>query len=158
MATQVRILPSDREFFEVVSQTAFCNPFSEKRAELDARIVGHSVDVFSEAHLDEMTQVMSARVERLEREGPADVRRYSGEDRDLMQTVFLFELFHRFCRDLDQLILDQIKLGVQSAPVKFAGEVLERMRRRGFVGAEAIRFFSIFYQLRRAFHFIVRGL
>jgi transcriptional regulator with PAS, ATPase and Fis domain len=32
------------------------------------------------------------------------------------------------------------------------------MRRRGIGAAESTRFFAIFYQLRRAFHFIVRGL
>ena len=32
------------------------------------------------------------------------------------------------------------------------------MRGRGIGAAESVRFFSIFYQLRRAFHFIVRGL
>ena len=75
-----------------------------------------------------------------------------------MQTVFLFELFHVFCRAIDQLILDQVKLGDQSVPVKFAGELLARMRRRGIGAAESVRFFAIFYQLRRAYHFIVRGL
>lgn len=158
MALRVRIEPGDRDFFNVVAQTAFCNPFSEQRPVLDARIVGHPVEPFSEAHLDEMTQVMSRRVRELETRGLADVRKYSAADRDLMQTVFLFELFHASCRAFDQLILDQVRLGGQSAPVRFAGEVLGQMRRRGIEAAEAVRFFSIFYQLRRAYHFIVRGL
>jgi DNA-binding NtrC family response regulator len=158
MALRVGIAPADREFFTVVAQTAFCNPFSEQRPELDASIVGHPVEPLSDAHLDEMTQVISQRVRELEARGLADVRKYSAADRDLMQTVFLFELFHVFCRPLDQLILEQVKLGDQSAPVKFAGEVLGLMRRRGIETTEAERFFSIFYQLRRAYHFIVRGL
>jgi two-component system, NtrC family, response regulator HydG len=158
MATRARIEPADREFFAVVSQTAFCNPFSEQRAELDARIVGHPADVFSAAHLDEMTQVICGRVQKLEAGGLANVQRYSGTDRELMQTVFLFELFHVFCRALDQLILDQVKLGDQPATVKFADELLGRMHRRGIGTADSVRFFAIFYQLRRAFHFIVRGL
>src|SRR5437588_3000610 len=158
MAKGNGISVADREFFETVAQTAFCNPFSERRTELDAKIVGHPIEPFSEAHIDEMTAVISARVQKLATEGLADVRRYSGRDRDLMQTVFLFELFHQFHRDFDQLILDQAALGAQSATVKFAGEVLGRMRRRGIGSGESQRFFSIFYQLRRAFHFVVRGL
>src|SRR2546422_7481697 len=106
MAPQACIAPADREFFELVAQTAFCNPFSEQRAELDSKIVGRPVEPFSEAHLDELTQAISTRVRKLEAQGLADVRRYSSRDRDLMQTVFLFELFHQCCRDLDQLILD----------------------------------------------------
>ena len=158
MATRTRIEPADREFFAVVSQTAFCNPFSEERVELDARIVGHPADVFSEAHLDEMTQIICGRVQKLEAGGLADVRKYSGAERELMQTVFLFELFHVFCREMDQLTREQVKLGAEPATVKFAGDLLGRMHRRGIGAAESARFFAIFYQLRRAFHFIVRGL
>jgi DNA-binding NtrC family response regulator len=158
MAQRVGIASADREFFALVAQTAFCNPFSEQRPALDASIVGHPVEPLSEAHLDEMTQAISRRVQELETRGLADVRKYSAADRDLMQTVFLVELFHVYCRAFDQLILDQVRLGDQPAPVAFAGELLGRMRRRGIGATESVRFFSIFFQLRRAYHFIVRGL
>jgi DNA-binding NtrC family response regulator len=158
MATLAQLDAADREFFAVVSETAFCNPFSERRAELDAKIVGHAVEPLSEAHLAEMTQVIAGRVRKLEAQGLADLRRYAAHDRDLMQTVFLFEIYHRCCQDFDQLILEQVKGGAQPLPVKFASEALSQMRRRGIGGAEAARFFAIFYQLRRAFYFIVRGL
>ncbi len=158
MAAHAQLEPANREFFTLVAQTAFCNPFSEQRSELDSRIVGHRVEPFSEAHLDEMTQVISGRVQRLETQGLADLRKHGGADRDLMQTVVLFEVFHLYCRAIDQLILEQVKVGDQPAPVAFAGEVLERMHRRGIGGTESARFFAIFYQLRRAYHFIVRGL
>lgn len=158
MAALVKIEAVDREFFEVVAQTAFCNPFSERRAELDGKIIGHPVEPFSEAHVDEMTGIISVRLQKLETHGGSDLRKFSTADRDLMQPVFLFELFHQFHRDFDQLILEQVKLEDQPAPVKFAGEVLARLRRRGIGGPESVRFFSVFYQLRRAYHFIVRGL
>jgi DNA-binding NtrC family response regulator len=158
MAAEVRIESSDREFFEVVFQIAFCNPFSEHRLELDAKILGHPVGRSPEEHLDELSSAISARVQKLEAQDRADVRRYSGTDRNLMQTVFLFDTYHQFCRNFDQLILDQVKLGAQSAPGKFAGDALVRMRKRGIGAAESARYFAIFYQLRRAYHFIVRGL
>ena len=125
---------------------------------MDSQIVGHPISPFSEKHLEEMTRVVSARVKKLEARGIADLRKYSARDREMMQPVFLFELFHVFYLDFDQLIVEQVKLGASSAPVKFAGDALERMRRRGIDAAESLRFFSIFYQLRRAYHFIVRGL
>ena len=158
MAAPAKLSASDREFFAVVSETAFCNPFSEERALLDAKIVGHVVEPFSEQHLGEMTEIISARIRKLEALGLADVRRYSASDRAVLQTAFLFEIYHQFYGDFDKLILDQVKLGAQSAPVKFAGDTLARMRRHGIDAVESVRFFSIFYQLRRAFHFIVRGL
>src|SRR3954468_2887604 len=158
MATAVHFEPGDRGFFEVVAQTAFCNPFTTQRAELDSKIVGHAVDLYSDAHVNELTNVITARVRNLEAEGKADVRKYAAADRQLMQTVFLFELYHQFYQDFDQLILEQVKLGAQSATVKFAAEALAQMRRRGIGAVEAVRFFAIFYQLRRAFYFIIRTL
>lgn len=158
MTTEGRIESADREFFEIVFQIAFCNPFSEHRLELDAKILGHPVGRSAEEHLDEFSSVIGARLQKLEAQGRADVRRYSGADRDLMQTVFLFEIYHQFCREFDQLILEQVKLGAQSAPVKFSGDALARIRKRGIGAVESVRYFAIFYQLRRAFHFIVRGL
>lgn len=158
MAVPTNMSPADRQFFELIARTAFCNPFSGERAELDEAIVGHPGDVFSDAHVDELTGVITSRVRKLEAEGKADLRKYPAADRRLMQTVFLFELYHQFYKDFDQLILEQVRLGTQSAPVKFAGELLSQMRRRGISAPDAVRFFSIFYQLRRAFYFIVRSL
>mgnify|MGYP001559701606 CR=1 FL=1 len=150
--------PTDREFFAIVAETAFCNPFSERRPQLDAQIVGHAVAPYSEAHLAELTQIVSHRIAKLEAEGGADVRRFAAAERELMQTVFLFEIYHQLYEEFDQLIVAQAQAGATSLPVKFANAALNRMRARGIGTEEAARFFSIFYQLRRAFHFIVRGL
>jgi len=158
MARGAHINSSDRVFFELIAQTTTCNPFSDERTELDAKIVGHQVEMFSEAHLNEVTQAVSVRVEHLERRGLAHLSRYSGRDRQLMQTIFLFGLFHEYCRELDALTLEQARRGTPSAQVKFAGEILARMARHGIGAVEAVRFFSIFYQLRRAYYFVARGL
>src|SRR5262245_31256655 len=131
MAARAQIDPADRQFFELIAQIAFCNPFTEERAKLDARLVGHAVDVFSESHPEELAQAISARVQQLEDKGLADVRKYAPCDRELMQTVFLFEIFHRFCHELDQLIAEQLKLGSDSAPLNFAEDILTWLRRRG---------------------------
>lgn len=158
MATIATLTPADREFFALVAETAFCNPFSERRPQLDAQIVGHAVAPYSEAHLEELTQIVSQRIAKLETEGNADVRRFAASDRELMQTVFLFEFYHQLYEEFDQLIVAQAQAGATSLPVKFASAALNRMRARGIGAEEAARFFSIFYQLRRAYHFIVRGL
>lgn len=158
MAAQTSISSADRQFFEVVAQTAFCNPFTEQRAELDAKILGHRADVFSDAHVDELSGVISSRVQKLETDGKADLRKYPAADRRLMQTVFLFELYHQHYQQFDELILEQVRLGAQSAPVTFAGDVLAQMRRRGISASDAVRFLAIFYQMRRAFYFIIRSL
>src|SRR5438552_4620802 len=147
MSNQARIEVADREFFQLIARTTACNPFFEERTELDAEIVGHPVEMFTEAHLDEVTNVVSHRVQKLEAKGFGDVRRYPEKDRALIQTVFLFSIFHQFCRSFDALIVEQVKLGTESAPVKFAAEAIARIQKHGISPAAAERFFSIFYQL-----------
>src|SRR4051794_25244531 len=97
MATRIRLEGAQRQFFELVAQIAFCNPFSKERPELDARVVGHSVDVFSDKHPEELTRAIAEQIGSLEKQGLADMRKYAGQDRQLMQTVFLFESYHLFC-------------------------------------------------------------
>ncbi len=158
MAIATKLEAGDREFFQLVAQTAFCNPFSEQRQRLDARIIGHPVEPLSETHLREMSQLVSSRIARLQAKGRAEVHDFSGPDKELMRIGFLFDIYHRFCQAMDDLIGGQTRLGAESAPVPFAAEALHQLHTRGFARAEAMRFFAIFYQLRRAYHFIVTGL
>jgi DNA-binding NtrC family response regulator len=158
MAARATIPSGDRAFFELIARVAFCNPFSEERAALDAEVLGHAADVFSESHPVKIIRAMSMHIGKLETNNLADVRKFRTGDRELMQTVFLFECFHQFCDELDRLIAEQLRLGAESAPVTFGPDLLAFMRRRGIGAEESLRFFAIFYQLRRAFHFIVRGL
>jgi DNA-binding NtrC family response regulator len=155
---QPNLDPVDRDFFSLVAQTAFCNPFSPRRAELEASLAGHPIEPFSERHLEELVAPVSGRLRKYEAQGMSELSLFRPEDQELMQVVFLFELYHRYCGDFDRLILEQVRLGDRSAPVPFAGEALAGMRRRGIASTETVRFFAIFFQLRRAFHFIVKGL
>jgi hypothetical protein len=158
MAITITLSPDDREFFQIVAQSTFCNPFSEQRQILDAKIVGHPVELLSESHLQEMSRIVSNRLAKLPTHGQAELRHFSGADQELMRIAFLFDVYHQFCNPMDELIAQQTRLGAESAPVNFAAEVLQRLQGRGFPREEARRYLAIFYQLRRAFHFIVTGL
>ena len=75
-----------------------------------------------------------------------------------MRNVFLFEVYHSYFDALDELTAAQIKAGDQPLSVKFAREALAQLANRGFADEEAQRYFAIFFQLRRAYHFIFAGL
>src|SRR5262249_28321131 len=53
MPRHAPIETAERDFFQLIARTTACNPFSEERTDLDARIVGHPVEMFSDAHLEE---------------------------------------------------------------------------------------------------------
>ncbi len=147
---------AERQFFREVSEAAFANPFSAHRLELDKRIAGTSLGEAERVH--RLRDVVSARVVRLEQAGRAHLQHYGGEEALVMRNVFLFESYHCHCDALDELIEAQLKAGDQPCPVRFAREALGQLAQRGFAGDEALRFFGIFFQLRRAYHFIVHGL
>jgi transcriptional regulator with AAA-type ATPase domain len=147
----------DSEFWRMISEAAFTNPFSDERYELDRQIAGQFE---SEAQRVELLKnAVCERVERLKLHGRAKVRYYRGSEQEaVMRNVFLFEIYHRFYAEFDGLIAQQIAAGDNPCPVSFASNALALLSERGFTAPEALRFFGIFYQLRRAFYFIAGGL
>jgi len=158
MKRAVRLPAEDREFFRLVNQAAFSNPFGPEREELDRRIAGGSERVPSDILVGRAIARVLDRVARLEAEGQADLRLFSPEEGQLVQSALLFDVYYRFIDAFDQLILQQIEAGDVPCPVSFAGEVLALLRRRGFSAEESRRFLAFFYQMRRAFYFIHHSL
>lgn len=158
MKRAVHLHAEDREFFRLVNQAAFSNPFSPEREELDRRMAGVSGKLPHDDLLSRAVARVLDRVARLETEGRADLRLFSREEGQLVQSALLFDVYYRFIEDFDRLILQQIEAGDVPCPVPFAGEVLSLLRRRGFNAEESRRFLAFFYQMRRAFYFIHRSL
>jgi hypothetical protein len=150
---------TEREFFTTVRSAAFANPFSREREDLDRRIAGAGpVGDAREEMVRRVAVRVSDRVDRLERSGRADIRRFGGTDREDVGVALLFNLYHRFRRDLDELIPRQIAAGDTPCRPGFARQILGMLERYGFSSADALRYFAIFYQLRRAFFFIESSL
>lgn len=157
MPVRARLESADRGFFRKVSEAAFANPFGKDRTELDLKIVGRPQGD-QNGLLNEVLEKVAARVRTLESEGLADIRIYEGNDRELVQTIFLFDLYHRYLDEFDGLIREQTKSGDSPCRVSFANNVLSMLDRRGFSNERALKLFAIFYQIRRAYYFIDRGL
>jgi hypothetical protein len=144
-------------FFDLVAQVAGSNPFEETYLDLQSQISGN-VTATEEEQDKLVLERVRERVQKLETEGTANVKLYADADRDRVREGFLYDAFQRYYPAFDQLIADQIKAGEASAPVPFADDVLSLLARRGFGAEEARRYFAVFYQLRRAYFFIDRGL
>jgi transcriptional regulator with AAA-type ATPase domain len=157
MPAKSALSTSDREFFQWVDRAAFTNPFSPQRLEFDYRIANKSFRDEAE-RVEYLRSAVSSRVEKLASQGLADLRRYGGEERGLMRNVFLFEAYHNFFERLDDLIVAQTRAGDAPVRVANADECLGLLGRRGFPADDARRFFGIFFQLRRAYYFIIQGL
>lgn len=157
MANARTLSEVDREFFAVMSQAAACNPFSDEYSALIGELAGKT-NLSSPDQLKLLVERVSDRVRQLEVAAGTDVRQYAEPDRTMLTNALLFEAYHRFLAQMDQLILEQIQDGDSPVPVAFAGEALALLRRYGFSATESARYFAIFYQIRRAYFFIDRGL
>jgi len=146
---------ADLDFYALVARAAFSNPFTDGFDELFRRIGGSLSDARSLARARE---TIVARLQPLENTPRARFDGWTGEERETMRLVFLFDVYQRFYAALDALVAEQIRLGDTPAPVPFARDVLAELHRRGFPRDEALRSLAIFFQIRRAAHFIQHGL
>ncbi len=154
----LELTSGERSFFELVRAAIAANPFSEARRALDIQIAGRYDQRPSTRVIDEAIGEVEARIQKLVSQERAKFHLYHGEDRELVRSVFLFDVFHKLIPQFDQLIAEQVDAGDRPLPVYFATEALARLCNRGFSEAEACRYFELFFQMRRAFYFIQTSL
>ena len=162
MQNKSSLAHDEREFFSLVMNAVQANPFSEARQKTDLKIAGLFDDVSRPVVLDATISEVKKRIARLIQEGRADIRAYREPDKTIMTATFLFDFFHSYCDVFDQHILQQVKAyraeNWEPLPISFSGQALSDLAGKGFSRKEALHFFSLSFQLRRAFFFIDQGL
>jgi DNA-binding NtrC family response regulator len=154
---RLKLSETEKTFFRMVSQAAFLNPFGEERFDLDLKIAAPKGGS-PEQTLEAVIARVAGAVNGLEGSGRADIRYYDKADRELVETIFLFDVFHRFIDEFDKVIQKQAGSSEHVSPVPFARDLLAILMRRGFSMERSHKLFAIFYQMRRAFFFINNGL
>jgi len=152
------LTPADRTFLTRVSEATFTNPFSERRMELDRAILGEPNAGSWVRMVPKVIDRIQQKLAELDRGGPVKIRDFAEADRRIMETVFLFEVFHRYNTAFDRYIEAHLGTDHAAPQVEFSRQALGDLARRGFSQEAACRFFSLFFQIRRAFHFIFQGL
>jgi len=158
MQQKAQLSAQERDFFRMVNQAVFANPFSDERVRIDAMIAQSGPAADSSEIVELSQKAISRSVEKLTRQKKADIGRYRGQDRILVRNVFLYDFFNCFIDRFDGLIMDQIAAGDTPLKVIFAREAFAHLENKGFSGQESCRYFEILFQLRRAFYFIDRNL
>ena len=154
MHNEKRLRARDREFLDTVKRAIFVNPFSDDRRKIDLQIMEMLPELDISKGEGELAQKVAAKLSELVGDKDHAIAAYQEEDKELLKYGVLFSVYHRFCDDLDRLIIKQKKAGSASCQVEFAEECLTMMARQGIREQEAVRFFGLFFQLRRAFYFI----
>ena len=147
---------TEREFFRLVRQAIGANPFSDERAAIDSRLTGRQVPPDPGKLVRLLTKVVAEQLDKTCSGLNKPVLQFRDEDRELVQYGILFHIYHKSCDRLDQHIREQVQNGEAPCRVDFTDEVLTEMTAMGIARQEALRFFALFFQMRRAFFFINR--
>ena len=153
-----KLTTENRNFFSLVSQASFTNPFSEQRLAIDRKISGNTHSKSWLEFRPEAIREVERQIAILDANSIAKIKDFKQADQQMIEHVFLFQIYHRFNKPFDQFIIDQINAGQESLTAPFAKEAIPMLIQRGFTPQKANRYFSLFYQIRRAFYFIERGL
>ncbi|MGF1464855.1 MAG: sigma 54-interacting transcriptional regulator [Sandaracinaceae bacterium] len=145
----------ERDALRTVSRASYANPFSEARSALDHELTGQRE---GPGQVEQLMAVVEARLYDLSARDALDPARLPADDWALVESAVLFECFHRHAQQLDTLVAAQLEGGARPVPVPFADEALGRMTSRGVSPGRAVRMLAVFWQLRRAYHFIVGRL
>ncbi|WP_457553672.1 sigma-54-dependent transcriptional regulator [Desulfobacula sp.] len=148
----------EQHFFKTVHNAAFANPFSDLREKLDIEIAGLFPSADRRESKDLCIKKVDYQIKKLEKQGRANINAFHGQDQEIILVVFLFDIFHKFRDDFDLLIKNQIKAQNTSIKVPFAEKAMHMLHEKGFDDKSIPHYFSLSYQLRRAFYFISNSL
>ena len=153
------------EFFKMVSEAAFSNPFGDKRPEIVRRIVDATEDTGWHEMLLPLLQRLEKNIHALSSSAEAmeDLRgqlknQTLNDDTRAVGVSILFHVFHQYMNQFDDLIGEQVAAGDESCRAPFAFQCLEKLVGYGFKRDNACRYVAMFYQIRRAYFFISKEL
>jgi DNA-binding NtrC family response regulator len=153
-----RLTAPDREFYAALANVVFGNPFTPQRAELISRLAPGVPLGDMTTHREALAQVVGPRLAPWIRDGASTVERLGAEDRRLLEPALLYVGYHRCVPQLDALIERQAGQGGAPLAVPFGDEAIAELVRSGFPEERAVRYFAMFFQLRRAFYFVLGSL
>jgi len=156
--TKLHLSSAERAFFSRVTRAVFANPFSDDRVSADLEIADVPPSLPYEERQQRVIEAVTGMIKKLDDADKGDIRKFSGKDRILIENGFLFHMFHQFHKSFDRLIQDQIHAGDTPCIVPFAQDALSMMVRHGFTNEDALRYFALAFQTRRAYHFINRSI
>jgi sigma-54 specific flagellar transcriptional regulator A len=158
MQRQLSLTESDRRYLRAVAEALFDNPFSPERQTRMSRL-GPELGTFELAEeYATLAQLLKMRLQPYLRDGALSLDAFSPSDRPLVENAVLYMAYQRLYPALDRLIESQMAGASDTAPIAFAEPAIAELVAAGLPRAEAVRHFAFFFQLRRAFYFIVRNL
>lgn len=144
----------ERTFLTSIKEAITLNPFSSERRNVDLSLTEMSSDNTGREIFGKLNHQIQDKIKLIIGRNGNLLRNLNDEDRRLVRYTFLFQIFYQYCDYYDRLIEDQINKGEISSDVAFADDFLDKLKSFQFTNDEALRYFALFYQMRRGFFFI----
>ncbi len=149
----------ERKLFGLFSRAIYDNPFTPQRHQTDCKISGLKEGSPAQVILKQVLRQAAEQVTTLRETGRGKLSSYTLEsDRQLVKNLCLFHVFHRYSSTLDKHIRAQSSQKTRLLPMQEAKEILQLLESYGFSPADALHYFALFFQMRRAYFFIHHGL
>jgi DNA-binding NtrC family response regulator len=150
----------DRQFFTTVVEIIFSNPFDDARTRIRALVpdAPRTTGDNRKHPFGTVAPALEERLEKLAATGIVTPKDVAARDREVLGYVLLFRVYNRYADHFDALIAEQLAKGDEPVAVPFADALLGELHACGFNDDDAARYLALFYQLRRAYYFIVDSL
>ncbi len=154
----LKLTASERQSLSDISAVLHANPFSDKRIIADRKIADFPPHATYTERYAKLVEAVNRAVKELVAAGKDDTRMFEGPDRALVEEVFVYHVYNQFFLRFDPLIEKQLTEGDVPCTVPFADDALEMIARFGFTPEDGLHFLAVYFQLRRAYYFILRGI
>lgn len=155
---KAKFTSSERQSLSDISAVLHANPFSDKRLAADRKIADFPPHATYTERYAKLVEAVTRVVNRLVSEGKGDRRIFEGRDRALVEEVFVYHVYNQFFLRFDPLIEKQLAEGDAPCAIPFADDALTMIARFGFTPEDALHFLAVYFQLRRAYYFVLRGI
>jgi two-component system, NtrC family, response regulator HydG len=155
---KVKLASSERQVLMDISDVLHANPFSDERIIADRKIADFPPHATYTERYATLVEAVTQAVNGLVSVGRDNIRMFEGRDRALVEEAFSYHVYNQFFFRFDPLIEKQLAEGDAPCAIPFANEALSMLVRFGYTPEEALHSFAIYFQLRRAFFFILRGI
>ena len=151
-----RLKGPEREFFAALERVVYGNPFSDERERMIQRLVPAATREELALDPEILRKIVEPRL--IPYADAGERQRLNAEDRRQVQTAFLYVCYHHHLPQIDDLIAHEVAQHEMPPTERIASSVIGELTHCGIGEDAATGYFAYFYQLRRAFHFIVRSL
>jgi DNA-binding NtrC family response regulator len=155
---KVKLTSAERQTLSNILDVFQANPFSDKRLAADRKIADFPPGATYTERYEKLIEAVTRAVNKLVSEGKGDIRKFDGKDSTLVEEVLVYHVYNQFFLRFDPLIEKQLSDGDAPCAIPFADDALSVFLSYGFTPEDALHYFAICYQIRRAYYFIRKSI